>query len=60
MEPLNQRQQAMYTWIKQFVDREGRSPSPRQIMNGMNIRSFAVLQSILDPLIAKGYLEKGT
>lgn len=57
MEPLTAAQQQLYDWIVAFIHSEGHSPTYRQMMRGMGLKSPAPIQSRLEKLIDKGYLE---
>ncbi len=57
MESLTPAQQQLYDWIVAFIHSEGHSPTYRQMMLGMRLKSPAPIQSRLEKLIDKGYLE---
>lgn len=57
MEPLTTAQQELYDWLVQYIQQNHHSPSIRQMMNAMGLKSPAPVQSRLEHLKAKGYIE---
>lgn len=57
MEPLTEAQQQLYDWLAEYIRQHQHSPSIRQMMQAMNLRSPAPIQSRLDHLRIKGYIE---
>lgn len=57
MESLTEAQQQLYDWLAQYVRQYQHSPSIRQMMQAMNLKSPAPIQSRLEHLRAKGYIE---
>ena len=57
MEPLTEAQQQLYTWLVDYVHQYQHSPSIRQMMQAMQLKSPAPVQSRLEHLRAKGYIE---
>ncbi|MBV8885634.1 MAG: repressor LexA [Chroococcidiopsidaceae cyanobacterium CP_BM_RX_35] len=57
MEPLTEAQQKLYDWLAEYIRQHQHSPSIRQMMQAMNLRSPAPVQSRLDHLRTKGYIE---
>ena len=57
MEPLTPVQQELYDWLVQYIETTQHAPSIRQMMRAMNLRSSAPVQSRLEYLRKKGYLE---
>jgi repressor LexA len=56
MEPLTQVQQELYDWLVDYIRQNQHSPSIRQMMRAMGLRSPAPIQSRLEHLKAKGYI----
>jgi repressor LexA len=56
MEPLTEAQQELYDWLVCYVDEHQHSPSIRQMMRAMNLKSPAPVQSRLEHLRQKGYI----
>ncbi len=56
MEPLTEAQQELYDWLAEYIRHHQHSPSIRQMMQAMNLRSPAPIQSRLEHLRAKGYI----
>ncbi|AFZ23634.1 SOS-response transcriptional repressor, LexA [Cylindrospermum stagnale PCC 7417] len=57
MERLTEAQQELYEWLVEYIRLNQHSPSIRQMMLGMNLRSPAPIQSRLEHLRTKGYIE---
>jgi repressor LexA len=57
MEPLTEAQQQLYNWLVDYVHQYQHSPSIRQMMQAMQLKSPAPVQSRLEHLRAKGYIE---
>lgn len=57
MESLTPVQQELYDWLVQYIETTQHAPSIRQMMRAMNLRSPAPIQSRLEYLRKKGYLE---
>jgi repressor LexA len=57
MDPLTPVQQELYDWLVQYIETTQHAPSIRQMMRAMNLRSSAPVQSRLEYLRKKGYLE---
>lgn len=57
METLTEAQQQLYNWLVDYVRTNQHSPSIRQMMQAMQLKSPAPVQSRLEHLRAKGYIE---
>jgi repressor LexA len=57
MELLTEAQQQLYDWLAKYIRQHQHSPSIRQMMQAMNLKSPAPIQSRLEHLRAKGYIE---
>ncbi|MBE9208901.1 repressor LexA [Nostoc sp. LEGE 06077] len=57
MERLTEAQQELYEWLAEYIRMHQHSPSIRQMMQGMNLKSPAPIQSRLEHLRNKGYIE---
>ncbi|WP_066374756.1 MULTISPECIES: transcriptional repressor LexA [unclassified Anabaena] len=57
MERLTQAQQELYEWLVEYIRINQHSPSIRQMMQAMNLKSPAPIQSRLEHLRTKGYIE---
>ena len=57
METLTEAQQQLYNWLVDYVRTCQHSPSIRQMMQAMQLKSPAPVQSRLEHLRAKGYIE---
>ena len=57
MEPLTEAQQQLYNWLIEYIRTSQHAPSIRQMMRAMNLRSPAPVQSRLEHLRAKGYID---
>jgi repressor LexA len=57
MEPLTEAQQQLYDWLVDYIHTSQHAPSIRQMMRAMNLRSPAPVQSRLEHLRAKGYID---
>ena len=53
---LTQAQNELYSWIKNYMKEFQHSPSIRQMMNAMGLKSPAPIQSRLKPLQEKGFI----
>ena len=57
MENLTVAQKELYEWIKEYINVNQHSPSIREMMIAMNLRSPAPIQSRLERIRNKGYIE---
>ena len=57
MESLTEAQQQLYEWLVDYIRTSQHAPSIRQMMRAMNLRSPAPVQSRLEHLRAKGYID---
>lgn len=57
MESLTEAQQQLYDWLVNYIRTAQHAPSIRQMMRAMNLRSPAPIQSRLEHLRAKGYID---
>lgn len=57
MEPLTEAQQQLYDWLVEYIRDHQHSPSIRQMMAAMGLKSPAPVQSRLEHLRNKGYIE---
>jgi repressor LexA len=57
MEPLTEVQQQLYDWLIDYIKQNQHSPSIRQMMRAMGLRSPAPIQSRLEHLRTKGYID---
>jgi repressor LexA len=57
METLTQAQQELYEWLTEYIRVYQHSPSIRQMMQAMDLKSPAPIQSRLEHLRTKGYIE---
>lgn len=57
MERLTEAQQQLYEWVSEYIRTNHYSPSIRQMMQAMNLKSPAPIQSRLEHLRTKGYIE---
>ena len=57
MEPLTKAQQELYNWLVEYIKTTQHAPSIRQMMAAMNLRSPAPIQSRLEKLRTKGYID---
>lgn len=57
MEKLTTAQQELYDWLVEYIRTNQHSPSIRQMMRAMNLNSPAPIQSRLDRLRLKGYID---
>lgn len=57
MESLTTAQQELYDWLVEYIRANQHSPSIRQMMRAMNLKSPAPIQSRLEHLKNKGYIE---
>ncbi|RAM52519.1 repressor LexA [Mastigocladus laminosus UU774] len=57
MERLTEAQRELYNWLAEFIREHQHSPSIRQMMEAMNLKSPAPIQSRLEHLRTKGYIE---
>jgi repressor LexA len=56
MEPLTEAQEELYEWLAEYIRIHQHSPSIRQMMQAMRLRSPAPIQSRLEHLRTKGYI----
>jgi repressor LexA len=56
MEKLTEAQQELYEWLADYIRANQHSPSIRQMMQAMNLKSPAPIQSRLEHLRTKGYI----
>ncbi|MFM7362999.1 MAG: transcriptional repressor LexA [Cuspidothrix sp.] len=56
MEHLTEPQKELYEWLVEYIKLNQHSPSIRQMMQGMNLKSPAPIQSRLEHLRNKGYI----
>jgi repressor LexA len=56
MERLTDPQKELYEWLVEYIKLNQHSPSIRQMMEGMNLKSPAPIQSRLEHLRNKGYI----
>ncbi|MEW6496486.1 MAG: transcriptional repressor LexA [Cyanobacteriota bacterium] len=57
MEPLTEAQKQLYDWLVDYIHTSQHAPSIRQMMRAMNLRSPAPVQSRLEHLRSKGYID---
>ncbi|MBT9310710.1 transcriptional repressor LexA [Leptothoe kymatousa] len=57
MEPLTNAQEELYNWLTNYIRTHQHSPSIRQMMRAMGLKSPAPIQSRLDHLRKKGYID---
>lgn len=57
LEPLTPAQQELYDWLVEYIRDTQHAPSIRQMMRAMNLRSPAPVQSRLERLRSKGYID---
>jgi repressor LexA len=57
MEPLTPVQKELYDWLIQYINQNQHAPSIRQMMKAMGLRSPAPVQSRLERLRNKGYID---
>jgi len=57
MDDLTAAQRELYDWLVDYIRRNQHSPSIRQMMRAMNLKSPAPIQSRLERLQAKGYID---
>ncbi|MBE9062753.1 transcriptional repressor LexA [cf. Phormidesmis sp. LEGE 11477] len=57
MEPLTHAQQELYDWLVVYIRENRHSPSIRQMMREMKLKSPAPVQSRLEHLRRKGYID---
>lgn len=57
MEILTEAQQELYDWLVDYIRQHQHAPSIRQMMRAMNLRSPAPIQSRLEHLRSKGYID---
>ncbi len=56
LEPLTSAQQELYDWLERYIQQHRHSPSIRQMMEAMGLRSPAPIQSRLRHLQQKGWI----
>lgn len=57
METLTDAQKELYEWLVEYINTTKHAPSIRQMMRAMDLKSPAPIQSRLDKLRAKGYID---
>jgi len=57
VEPLTRAQKELFDWLVSYIDETQHAPSIRQMMRAMNLRSPAPIQSRLERLRNKGYVD---
>ena len=57
MKPLSKAQQELYDWLVNYISANQHAPSIRQMMQAMKLRSVAPIQSRLEHLRDKGYID---
>ncbi|NJL82382.1 MAG: repressor LexA [Chloroflexaceae bacterium] len=57
MESLTPAQQELFDWLKEYINTTKHAPSIRQMMRAMNLKSPAPVQSRLERLRGKGYID---
>jgi repressor LexA len=57
MEPLTEAQQQLFDWLVNDIAQHQHSPSIRQMMQAMHLKSPAPVQNRLEHLRAKGYID---
>jgi repressor LexA len=57
MESLTQAQKELYEWLAEYITTTQHAPSIRQMMRAMNLKSPAPIQSRLERLRSKGYID---
>lgn len=57
MEPLTEAQQELYDWLVDYIRQHQHSPSIRQMMRAMGLKSPAPIQSRLEHLKNKRYID---
>jgi repressor LexA len=56
VEPLSKAQEELFNWLVQYIDQYQHAPSIRQMMQAMKLKSPAPVQSRLEHLRKKGYV----
>jgi repressor LexA len=56
MQELTPKQQELLDWIAEFIDKNGFSPTVREMMRGVGLKSPAPVQARLDILKKKGWV----
>lgn len=54
---LTPKQQELLDWIAEFIDRNGFSPTVREMMRGVGLKSPSAVQARLDILKKKGWVQ---
>lgn len=57
--PLSEKEQAVFKFIKKHIDKNGYSPTYRQIQEGLGYQSIGAVQRFLKQLSTKGYIQVG-
>lgn len=57
MDALTEVQQELYDWLVEYIRQNQHSPSIRQMMRAMRLKSPAPIQSRLEHLRSKGYID---
>ncbi len=60
MDKLTEPQKQLYEWLVDYIRHSQHSPSIRQMMQAMNLKSPAPIQSRLEYLRTKGYIDWNT
>lgn len=58
MERINEKQKAIFEYIKEIISERGVAPSVREIGNAVNLRSTSSVQYNLDALENAGYIKR--
>ena len=58
MEALNEKERIIYDYLKQKIEKDGYSPSVRDIQSALNIKSTSTVFDYLNRLEQKGYITK--
>jgi repressor LexA len=57
--PLSEKEHVVYKFIKRHIDKNGYSPTYRQIQEGLGYQSIGAVQRFLKQLSNKGYIQVG-
>lgn len=57
MQPLTEPQKELFDWLVEYIDEHHHAPSIRQMMHAMGLKSPAPVQSRLEHLRRKGYID---
>ncbi|MHA6484490.1 LexA family protein [Paenibacillus sp. strain BS8-2] len=58
MKNLSKKQEAALECIKTFIQQKGYSPTTRELAEALGYQSSSTVHSLLDKLVAKGYISK--